>query len=333
MATSIKDVAREAGVSIATVSRVLNDIDVVNEDTKKKVLDAIKKLGYRPNIVARSLKTQKTKTIGILVPDISSGFYPEIVRGAEDVSNIYDYNVILCNSDFDIEKEKEYLRVLKEKMVDGVIYMSSSLQEETLEIINELNLTTVLVETKDKEESLPSVTIDNIKAVKEATEYLLNKGMRKIAFVGANKDNMNAWKDRYIGYENVLKENGISIDEGLIYTQGLKVKSGYEAVQYFESNKKEYDAVVCASDEIAMGVINALRDTGKRVPEDVSVIGFNDNIMSSVFYPKITTVKQPSYDMGSVAMRMLIKLLNKKEVEKSQFVLDYLFVERDSCKK
>ena len=122
MATSIKDVAREAGVSIATVSRVLNDIDVVNEDTKKKVLDAIKKLGYRPNIVARSLKTQRTKTIGILVPDISSGFYPEIVRGAEDVANIYDYNVILCNSDFDYDKEKDYLRVLKEKMVDGVIY-------------------------------------------------------------------------------------------------------------------------------------------------------------------------------------------------------------------
>ena len=154
MATSIKDVAREAGVSIATVSRVLNDIDVVNEDTKKKVLDAIKKLGYRPNIVARSLKTQKTKTIGILVPDISSGFYPEIVRGAEDVANIYDYNVILCNSDFDSDKEKDYLRVLKEKMVDGVIYMSSSLEEETLNIINELDLKTVLVETKDNEGKL-----------------------------------------------------------------------------------------------------------------------------------------------------------------------------------
>ena len=160
MATSIKDVAREAGVSIATVSRVLNDIDVVNEDTKKKVLDAIKKLGYRPNIVARSLKTQRTKTIGILIPDISNQLYPEIVRGAEDVSNIYDYNIILGNSDFDVEKEKEYLRVLKEKMVDGVIYMSSSLQDEILDLINELNLKTILVETKDKEGKLPSVTID-----------------------------------------------------------------------------------------------------------------------------------------------------------------------------
>ncbi len=332
MATSIKDVAREAGVSIATVSRVLNDIDVVNEDTKKKVLDAIKKLGYRPNIVARSLKTQRTKTVGILVPDISSGFYPQIVRGAEDVANIYDYNVILCNSDFDSEKEKEYLRVLKEKMVDGVIYMSSSLQEETLDIINELNLMTVLVETKDKEESLPSVTIDNTKASKEATNYLLNKGLSKIAFVGAKNDNMNAWGERYVGYKEALSDKGIAIDESLVYFGGLKVKNGYEAVEYFEKDNKAYDAVICASDEIAMGVINALRERGKKVPEDVSVVGFNDNIMSSVFYPKITTIKQPSYDMGSVAMRMLIKLLNKRELDESQFVLDYALIERDSCK-
>ncbi|MGG7144061.1 LacI family DNA-binding transcriptional regulator [Clostridium nigeriense] len=332
MATSIKDVAREAGVSIATVSRVLNDIDVVNEDTKKKVLDAISKLGYRPNIVARSLKTQRTKTVGILVPDISSGFYPEIVRGAEDVANIYDYNVILCNSDFDSEKEKEYLRVLKEKMVDGVIYMSSSLQEETLDIINELNLTTVLVETKDKEESLPSVTIDNTKATKEVTSYLIGKGLSKIAFAGARRDSMNAWGDRYIGYEEALKDKGLKVEEGLVYAGGLKVKSGYEAVEYFENSNKEYDAVVCASDEIAMGVINALREKGKKVPEDVSVVGFNDNIMASVFYPKITTIKQPSYDMGSVAMRMLIKLLSKRELDESQFVLNYELIERDSCK-
>ena len=133
MAASIKDVAKEAGVSIATVSRVLNDIDVVNEETKKKVLEAIKKLGYRPNIVARSLKTQRTRTIGILIPDISNQFYPEIVRGAEDVANIYGYNVMLCNSDFDTDKEKEYLRVLKEKMVDGVLYMSSSLENDILD--------------------------------------------------------------------------------------------------------------------------------------------------------------------------------------------------------
>ena len=249
MATSIKDVAREAGVSIATVSRVLNDIDVVNEDTKKKVLDAIKKLGYRPNIVARSLKTQRTKTVGILVPDISSGFYPEIVRGAEDVANIYDYNVILCNSDFDYDKEKDYLRVLKEKMVDGVIYMSSCLEEETLDIINELDLKTVLAESKDKEGRLPSVIIDNIQASYDATKSLINNGLKNIAFVGINKGAANAWGERHKGYEKALEESGLSIDEDLEFFKDLKVKSGYKAVESFLATGKKFDGVVCSSDE------------------------------------------------------------------------------------
>ena len=332
MATSIKDVAREAGVSIATVSRVLNDIDVVNEDTKKKVLDAIKKLGYRPNIVARSLKTQRTKTIGILVPDISSGFYPEIVRGAEDVANIYDYNVILCNSDFDYDKEKEYLRVLKEKMVDGVIYMSSSLEEESLDIINELDLKTVLVETKDKEGRLPSVTIDNISATYESTKYLLEIGRKNIAFIGAKKDVNNAWGDRFLGYEKALTEAGIQLDQDLEFLQGLKVSNGYEAVEKFIESGKTFDGIICATDEEAMGAINALRDKGIKVPEDISVIGFNNTAVASYFYPKLTTINQPSYDMGSVAMRMLIKILAKRELEQDQYVLDYKFVKRDSCK-
>lgn len=332
MATSIKDVAKEAGVSIATVSRVLNDIDVVNEDTKKKVLDAIKKLGYRPNIVARSLKTQKTSTIGILIPDIASQFYPDIVRGAEDVTNIYDYNIILCNSDFDVEKEKEYLRVLKEKMVDGVIYISSSFNEEILDLINELDLKTVLVETKDKEGRLPSVTIDNISASYEGTKYLTNLGLKKLAFIGVNEENMNAWGERYIGFVNALKDSGLELDEELCYFKNLTVKTGYQAIQRFTENNKKFDGIVCASDEIAMGAINALREKGIRVPEDVSVIGFNNNILGEIFYPKLTTISQPSYDMGSVAVRMLIKILNKRELDNPNYVLNYEIIKRESTK-
>ena len=332
MATSIKDVAKEAGVSIATVSRVLNDIDVVNEDTKKKVLDAIKKLGYRPNIVARSLKTQRTSTIGILIPDIASQFYPDIVRGAEDVTNIYDYNIILCNSDFDVEKEKEYLRVLKEKMVDGVIYISSSLNEEILDLINELDLKTVLVETKDKEGRLPSVTIDNISASYEGTKYLIDLGLNNLAFIGVNEENMNAWGERYIGFVNALKDAGLEVDEELCYFKNLTVKTGYQAIQRFTENNKKFDGIVCASDEIAMGAINALREKGIRVPEDVSVIGFNNNILGEIFYPKLTTISQPSYDMGSVAVRMLIKILNKRELDNPNYVLNYEIIKRESTK-
>ena len=248
MAASIKDVAKEAGVSIATVSRVLNDIDVVNEETKKKVKDAIQKLGYRPNIVARSLKTQRTKTIGILIPDISSQFYPEIVRGAEDVANIYDYNVILCNSDLDVEKEKEYLR------------------------------------------------------------------------------------DRYTGFKKAMEDNGLEINNDLLFFGDLRTETGIKGISSILKKASSIDAVVCASDEIAMGVINTLREHQLSVPQDVDVIGFNNIYAASVYYPNLTTVAQPMYDMGSIAMRMLIKLINQKTLEQGHFVLDYEIIERDSTK-
>mgnify|MGYP004579774067 FL=1 len=332
MAASIKDVAKEAGVSIATVSRVLNDIDVVNEETKKKVLEAIKKLGYRPNIVARSLKTQRTRTIGIPIPDISNQFYPEIVRGAEDVANIYGYNVMLCNSDFDTDKEKEYLRVLKEKMVDGVLYMSSSLENDILDLINELDVKTVLVETDDKNADLPSVTIDNVKATYEVTKYLIDKDIRDIAFIGVSREDNNAWKKRFTGYKNALQESNIEFREEFTYFHNLKVETGYTGVIEMLNRGVSPKAIVCASDEIAMGAINALRDKGLKVPEDVSVVGFNDIDLARAFYPKLTTVYQPMYDMGSVAMRMLIKIINNKVLEEGHFVLNYKLVERDSCK-
>lgn len=332
MAASIKDVAKEAGVSIATVSRVLNDVDVVNEETKKKVQEAIKKLGYRPNIVARSLKTQKSRTIGIIIPDISNQFYPEIVRGAEDVANIYNYNIMLCNTDLDLDKEMEYLRVLKEKMVDGVIYMSNSLEPEIIELIKSLEMPVVLVETTDKANTFPSVTIDNDRAAFDATTYLIKRGNKKIAYIGAHEDAVNAASYRFSGYKSALESNDIKFDEKLCYFGGLKAEDGYEGINAILNNG-DIDAVFCASDEVAMGAINALRDKGKRVPEDIDVMGFNDIYSASIFYPKLTTVIQPMYDMGSVGMRMLIKIINKAELTQRHFVLPHEIAERDSCKK
>ncbi|MEY7999370.1 LacI family DNA-binding transcriptional regulator [Clostridium sp. Mt-5] len=332
MAASIKDVAREAGVSIATVSRVLNDVDVVNEETKKRVLSAIKKLGYRPNIVARSLKTQKTRTIGIIVPDISNQFYPEIVRGAEDVANIYDYNIMLCNTDLNIEKEMEYLKVLKEKMSDGVLYMSNSLEPKILELIKQLQLPMVLVETTSKEDDIPSVTIDNEKAAYDGITYLIKKGNRNIAYIGAGEDTVNASAMRYKGYRRALQENNLELNKDRVYFSSPKAKDGYKGINEI-LNKTKIDSIFCTSDEIAIGAINALRDKGIKVPEDIDVMGFNNIYLSSIFYPKLTTVAQPIYDMGSVGMRMLIKLINKQELEERNYVLLHELIERDSCKK
>jgi LacI family transcriptional regulator len=332
MAASIKDVAREAGVSIATVSRVLNDIDVVNEDTKQKVKDAIKKLSYRPNIVARSLKTQKSSTIGIIIPDISNQFYPEIVRGCEDVANIYNYNIMLCNADLDVEREMEALRILKEKMIDGVIYMSNSIGNNIVDLISELEMPTILVETTDAEGIFPSVTIDNVMAAADAVKYLANKGNKRIAYVGTSIEKVNALSKRYTGYNKGLEEMGITHDKEIVYLGGVKSRDGYAGINTILDKGAEVDAVFCASDEIAMGVINALRDRSIKVPEDIDVMGFDDIYSASIFYPKLTTVAQPMYDMGSVSMRMLIKSINNLPVEEKHFVLPYRIVERDSCK-
>ncbi|MCB2297630.1 LacI family DNA-binding transcriptional regulator [Clostridium tagluense] len=332
MAASIKDVAREAGVSIATVSRVLNDIDVVNEDTKKKVKDAIKKLSYRPNIVARSLKTQKSSTIGIIIPDISNQFYPEIVRGCEDVANIYNYNIMLCNADLDLDKEMEALRILKEKMIDGVIYMSNSIGQNIISLIKELEMPTVLVETTDEDGIFPSVSIDNVMAASDAVKYLINKGNKKIAYVGTTTEKVNALSKRYTGYKKGLAEMEINLDNDLVYFGGVKARDGYAGINAILDKGMEIDSVFCASDEIAMGVINALRDRDIKVPEDVDVMGFDDIYSASIFYPKLTTVSQPMYDMGSVSMRMLIKSINNLVVDEKHFVLPYRIVERDSCK-
>ncbi len=331
MSASIKDVAREAGVSIATVSRVLNNVDVVNDDTKKKVLEAIAKLGYRPNIIARSLKTQKTSTIGIIVPDISSQFYPEIVRGAEDVANIYSYNIVLCNTDLDSERELEYLKILKEKMIDGVLYMSNALEDEVIKLINELKIPVVLIETKDKENHFPSITIDNEKAAYDATSYLLSLGLKDIAFIGTHPNAENALSKRFKGFERAMCEKASGVNCDLVCFSGIKPQDGANVVSTFLKGKK-FDAIFCISDELAMGVINELREQGIRVPEDVSVIGFDNIFSSSIYYPKLTTVAQPMYDMGSVGMRMLIKIINKQPMENEHYILPHEIIIRNSTK-
>ena len=206
----------------------MNDIDVVNEDTKEKVVEVIAKLGYRPNIIVKSLKTLKTSTIGMVIPDISSQFYPEIVRGAEDVSSIYNYNIILCNTDNDSQKEMEYLNVLKEKMIDGVLYMSSSLENNIIELINSLQIPMVFIEMTDSKHFLRSVTIDNEKAAYDGVQYLINNKNKKIEYNGTHEKTLNAGALRYNGYKKALNDNGIEIDTRVVNSSGIKAKDGLD---------------------------------------------------------------------------------------------------------
>jgi len=240
---------------------------------------------------------------------------------------------MLCNADLDVEKEMEALRILKEKMIDGVIYMSNSIEQNIISLIKELEMPTVLVETTDADGIFPSVSIDNVMAASDAVKYLINKGNKRIAYVGTTTEKVNALSKRYAGYKKGLEEMEINLDKEIVYFGGVKARDGYAGINtILDKGNTKIDAVFCASDEIAMGVINALRDRSISVPGDVDVMGFDDIYSASIFYPKLTTVSQPMYDMGSVSMRMLIKSINNLVVEEKHFVLPYRIVERDSCK-
>ncbi|MGB9679827.1 MAG: LacI family DNA-binding transcriptional regulator [Thermoanaerobacteraceae bacterium] len=328
MSSTIKDVAREAKVSIATVSRVLNNSAVVTDETKQRVLDAIKKTGYKPNALARSLKIQKTHTIGLIVPDISSTFYPEVVRGIEDVAAMYNYNIFLCNTDQKEDKEIKYIEILGEKQVDGIIFMGDIIRQSIVEILGDFGIPIVLSGTQDNEKRYPSVIIDNKKAAFDAVDYLVSLGHKNIGMISGPLNDPIGGFLRIEGYREALEKNGLSYNPDLIAEGEFKTRNAYLAMLRLLEHK--VDAVFAASDDMAAAAINAIFDSGLKVPEDIHVVGFDNTYISTIFRPTITTIQQPAYDIGAVSMRLLTKLLAKEPIEEMHVVLPHQLIVRES---
>jgi LacI family transcriptional regulator len=331
---SLKDVAKHAGVGLGTASRVLNNHPSVSEEAKKLVLEAMKELNYEPNAIARSLKIKSTSTIGVIVPDITSAFFPEVVRGIEDAANVYQYNIMLCNTDLDHKKEKAALGMLSEKKVDGILFISNTVCEDTAEKFELMNIPVVLVATSHtKGSSLPSVTIDNEKAAYDAVNYLCELGHKNIYMLAGEFDDPNAGVPRIEGYKKAMKDNGNIFNDSMIYEGDYNYKSGYANMMKILVLDKIPTAVFVASDIMAIGASKAILEKGLRIPEDISIMGFDGVEAAEFFYPSISTIIQPRYAMGAVAMSLLVKLMNKQPVEEKSLVLDYNLVERQSCKR
>ncbi|MBA4492830.1 catabolite control protein A [Paenactinomyces guangxiensis] len=329
---TIYDVAREAGVSMATVSRVVNGNPNVKPATRKKVLDVIRQLGYRPNAVARGLASKKTTTVGVVIPDISNTFYAELTRGIEDIATMYHYNIILSNSDLKKEKELELIETLLEKQVDGLLFLGGEVTDAHREIFSATAVPVVLAATRDEKKEWPSVTIDQIQAAKEATCILVHEGHEKIAYLGGPlTDSVNGYP-RYLGYKEALEENGIPFEERLIRLGDYRYRSGYETMKDLLTSNKPVTAVFAASDEMAVGAIHAAQDMERKVPEEISVIGFENIPLSSQVRPLLSTVSVPMYDIGAVAMRLLTKYMNDEPVESGQVLLQYSVELRGSTK-
>ncbi len=329
---TIYDVAREAGVSMATVSRVVNGNPNVKPATRKKVLDVIQRIGYRPNAVARGLASKKTTTVGVVIPDISNPLYAELARGIEDIATMYHYNIILCNSDLKEAKELQLIETLLEKQVDGLLFLGSEITEEHRKIFQATSVPVVLAASQDDQGELPYVNIDHVAAAKEATNVLIKEGHQKIAYIGTSLTNTVQGLPRFRGYQAALEENGIPFDENLVRIGNGRYSSGYEAMKELLDKDDSISAVFVATDEMAVGAIHAVQDHALNVPDQVSVIGCNNIPIASQVRPLLSTVSVPLYDIGAVAMRLLTKYMNNEEIQTGQVILEYDLELRDSTR-
>lgn len=327
---TIYDVAREAGVSMATVSRVVNHNPNVKPQTRKKVFEAIERLGYRPNAVARGLASKKTTTVGVVIPDIANANFAEVARGIEDIANMYHYNIILSNADKRKDKEIRVINTLLEKQVDGLLFMGGVVTDEHIQAFNTSNVPIVLCATTDEKGTMPSVDIDHEGAAFDAVSKLIEEGHRRIAMIsGTLQDPANGYA-RYQGYKRALEQGGIPYREDYVRVGNYRYESGIEATQYFLELPERPTAIFSATDEMAIGAIHCLQDAGLQVPEDVSVISVDNSRMASMVRPLLTTVAQPMYDIGAVSMRLLTKLMKKESVEDGRVTLPHELILRRS---
>ncbi len=333
MAVTIKDVAKQANVSISTVSRVINDSKPVSDEIKKRVLEVIRETGYSPNPVARSLVMKKSRLIGVIVPDIASFYIGEVLNAMEEIAKAYGYEIILCNSYGETEQELKYLNLLKSKQVEGVVFITHQLQAEQEDFINKSHIPLVMVNRYTEQNNIYSVTVNHYDATYEMMQYLIKEGHRKIALIrnGTTKDVFGV--DQLEAYKKALNEVDVEYDQTLVHDGNFLVQRAYESVEKMIEQKNIPTAIFATSDDMAVGAMNALVDNGYSIPEDVSVVGFYDTKLSSLFRPKLTTIRQPIYDMGAVAIRMLIKLIKGEEVKSNMMYLPHSLVIRDSCRK
>lgn len=330
---TIKDVAKLAGVSISTVSRVINDSKPVTDEVKQRVLNVIKDTGYVPNPLARSLVTKKSKLIGVIVPEVSDSFVNEILNGIEAIAKMYDYDILLVNTYSDKKQELDSIKLLKAKQVEGMVVISWILDEDHVNLMKESRIPAVYISKTARDYDIYTVSTSNEKATYDMTKYLIENNHKDIALIMTSKEDTILEMERRTGYESALKDNNISVRDELIKYGDTDYEGGYNSMKELIDAKIIPSAVFVTGDEAAVGAINAIFDSGYNVPKDISVAGFNDTKLAKIYRPKLTTVYQPLFDMGAVSIRALIKIINGEPVEDKKIELPYQIVERESVIK
>lgn len=314
---NIKEIAKKAGVSVATVSRVLNHPENVAPNTKKRILQVIEDSGYTPNWFARGLNFNRTSTIGLLIPDILNPGYMEIAKGVEDVAHQKEYTTLLCNCENALDKERKYIDTLLKRKVDGIVLVSSLLQYEDVQNIKNQKIPMVFIgENNDLDSETSVVRIDYESAAYKAVKHLIENGYQEIAMIySRNPQQENAAK--LVGYRKALAEEHITVPSQYVSEVGSSLEEGYIAVKKLLDSAKPPQAFFTSSDILAMGAIEAMKDYEIQIPEQVAIIGFDNIQMSNLIEPKLTTVDKPKHKMGVVGARLLFDMIDNKEEEVS----------------
>ncbi len=332
MSVTIKEVAKLAGVSISTVSRVINNSKPVSEDIRLRVLEVIEETKYVPNPVARSLVLRKSNFIGVIVPDISDFKMGDMLNGIEEVGKMYDYDLIVCNSYGEPEEEEKYIKLLLNKQVAGIIFLSWNLTENLVSLVKSSNLPAIYVSKNAKDFDIQSVGVDHHKAGADAARYILEKNFKKVAVIDAVREDSHKKSEVLRGFTEVFDQAKISFDKHQVYYKRNRVQASYEYLaEYIKDGKELPEIFFVTGDDAAAGIINALMDNGINVPNQVSVLGYDNSKISTIVRPKLTTIDQPLYDIGEIAIGVLIKQINGDDAAGGK-IIPHSIVERESVK-
>lgn len=320
MAT-IQDVAKRAGVSIATVSRVLNGTAFVNEEVTARVLEAVKELQYQPSRAARALRANRSKIIGLLISDIQNPFFTTLIRGVEDVAQRNGYSLILCNSDENPRKQRQYIEVLCAERVAGAIVVPTSEQSRELRLFHEHAIPVVFVDRHAKDNSADAVLVDNVRGAYEAVTHLITNGYRRIGVI-TGPISTTTGRERLEGYRKALREAGITHDATIERIGSFKAESGLQLANELLDLENPVDALFSANNLMTLGALDAIHTRNLRIPDDIAIVGFDEMPWAAISAISLTTVTQPVYELGSTAaLRLFQRLENAAVFTQQEIVL------------
>jgi LacI family transcriptional regulator len=331
--STIRDVAAAAGVSYQTVSRVINHRPDVADETRRRVWQVIEELGYQPSAIARGLVSKRTYTLGLITADFSDYFFTQVIVGAEIEARKHGYFFMLCSTERNPDDEPTYLRLLTERQVDGILFARPSTEQDDRHIVTLLHQGVPLVTTAYHVpgEQLTVVDVDNVDGSFQATQCLIDDGHRRIGMITGPP----AWKsvkDRSQGYRLALQKAGIAFDESFVEQGDWWHESGYQAMRRLLARVPDSTALFVQNDRMAIGAIRALREAGRRIPDDVAIVGYDDTPEAAYCHPPLTTIRQPMQQVGEVATRKLIELIDDPDAERQEILLKTDLVRRGSCK-